>query len=153
VLLADLVATSAAVAATRARSAKIAALAELLRRLEPDEVEAAGGVLTGAPRQGRVGVGWATVRGVDGPPPSEATLRVADLDRALDEILATTGPGSNAGRQGILRGLFERATSAEADFVRRLIVGELRQGALAGLMGDAVGKAASVPAPVVRRAA
>jgi DNA ligase-1 len=153
VLLADLVATSDAVASTRARSTKVAALADLLGRLAPGEVEAAVGFLTGDPRQGRVGVGWATVFGLDVAPATTPTLTITDIDRALDQILVTTGPGSAAGRQEILSVLFGRATTAEADFVRRLLVGELRQGALAGLMGDAIARAASVPAPLVRRAA
>jgi DNA ligase 1 len=153
VLLADVVATSDAVAATRARSTKVAALADLLARLAPEEVEPAVGFLTGEARQGRVGVGWATVFRLDVVPAAVPTLEIVDVDRALDQILATTGPGSTAGRQGILRDLLGRATPAEADFVRRLLVGELRQGALAGLMSDAVARAASVPAALVRRAA
>ena len=152
-LLADVVATSGAVASTRARSTKVAALAELLGRLAPDEVAAAVGFLIGEPRQGRVGVGWATVFRLDVTPTEVPTLVVADVDRALDQILLTTGTGSAAARQEILRELLGRATPAEADFVRRLLVGELRQGAMAGLMGDAIARAASVPAALVRRAA
>jgi DNA ligase-1 len=153
VLLVDLVATSDAVASTRARSTKIAALADLLSRLAPEEVEPAVGYLTGNARQGRVGVGWATVAGLDVVPATVPTLTIADVDRALDQIHVTTGRGSGAGRQQVLRELFGRATAEEADFVRRLLVGELRQGALAGLMGDAIARAGSVPAPLVRRAA
>ena len=62
-------------------------------------------------------------------------MTIADVDSALDQILVTTGSGSAAGREAILRKLLGQATPAEADFVRRLLVGELRQGALAGLMG------------------
>ncbi len=152
-LMAEVVATSDAVGSTRARSTKIAALAELLGRLAPDEIEAAVGFLTGEARQGRIGVGWATVFRLDVTPAAMPTLAIADVDRALDQILVTTGSGSAAGREAILRTLLGQATPAEADFVRRLLVGELRQGALAGLMGDAVARAASVPAALVRRAA
>jgi len=152
-LFAEVVVTSDAVAATRARSTKTSALADLLARLAPDEVEAAVGFLTGEPRQGRVGVGWATVFGLDVPPASVPTLTIADVDRALNQLQGTTGPGSGIGRQTILREVLGRATTPEADFVRRLLVGELRQGALAGLMADAIARAASVPAPLVRRAA
>src|SRR5262245_33918995 len=106
VLWADVVATSDAVAATRARSTKIAALAELLSRLAPDEVEPAVGFLTGEPRQGRVGVGWATVFRLDVTPAQVPTLGIADVDRALGAILLTTGRGSTASRQEILRDLF-----------------------------------------------
>jgi DNA ligase-1 len=153
VLLADVVATSNAVASTRARSTKVAAIADLLGRLEPDEVEAVVGFLSGEARQGRVGVGWATLFRVEVTSAAVPTLGVIDVDRALDEIVATTGAGSAAGRDAILRELLGRATAEETDFVRRLIGGELRQGALAGLMADAVARAASVPAPLVRRAA
>ena len=152
-LLADVVATSADVGATRARSTKVAALADLLGRLAPDEIEAAVGYLTGEPRQRRIGVGWATLSRLDGSPAPVPSLTIADVDRALDQLLLTTGSGSSAGRQEILRTVFDRATAAETDFLRRLLVGELRQGALAGLMSDAVARAASVPAPLVRRAA
>ena len=152
-LLADLVATSGAVASTRARSTKIAALAELLDRIPRDEVEAAVGFLTGQPHQGRVGVGWSTVFGLDVTHSAVASLAIGDVDRALDRLVATTGTGSAAARQAILCEVLGRATPAEADFLRRLLVGELRQGALAGLMGDAIARAASVPAALVRRAA
>ena len=152
-LLADLVATSGDVASTRARSTKVAALAELLGRLAPEEIEAAVGFLTGEPRQGRVGVGWATLVGLDITPAAVPTLAITDVDRALDQVSVTSGGGSAAVRQGILRELLGRATPEEADFVRRLLVGELRQGALAGVMGDAIARAASVPATLVRRAA
>jgi DNA ligase-1 len=152
-LFADLVATSAAVAATRARTEKVDALAALLARVPPDEVEATVGFLTGEPRQGRTGIGWATVAALDARPATTLTLDIADVDRVLDQIPRTTGPGSMAARQQLLRTVFDRATPAEADFLGRLLVGELRQGALAGLMADAVARAASVPAPLVRRAA
>jgi len=153
VLFADVVATSAAVSSTRARSTKTAALAQLLGRLPPDEIEAAVGFLTGEARQGRIGVGWATVFKLDVAPATTPSLTVGDVDRALDLIQETTGSGSTAGRQTILREIFDRATHDEIDFLRRLLVGELRQGALAGLMADAIAKAASVPAALVRRAA
>ena len=152
-LFADVVATSAAVGSTRARSTKTAALAELLGRLAPDEIEAAVGFLTGEARQGRIGVGWATVFKVEVAPATEPSLTIADIDHALDRVQATTGSGSGAGRHDILREVFDRATQDEIDFLRRLLVGELRQGALAGLMTDAVAKAASVPVALVRRAA
>ena len=152
-LLADVVATSDSVTSTRARSTKVAALADLLGRLAPDEIEAVVGFLIGEPRQGRTGVGWATVSRLEVTPAAVPTLTIADVDRALDQIQTTTGSGSAASRQHILGDVFGRATTAETDFLRRLLVGELRQGALAGLMGDAVARAAAVPATLVRRAA
>jgi ATP-dependent DNA ligase I len=153
VLLADLVATSGAVASTRARSAKTAAIADLLGRLGPDEIEPAVGFLTGEARQGRIGVGWATVFNLEVVVATTPTLTIGDVDRALDRLATTTGSGSTAGRQEILRDVFDRATADELDFLRRLFVGELRQGALAGIMADSIAKAASVPAALVRRAA
>src|SRR5262245_51151161 len=153
VLLADVVATSNAVAATRARSTKVAAIADLLACLAPAEVAIVVAYLSGETRQGRVGVGWATLFRVEVTPAVTPTLTVTDLDRALDEIEATTGPGSGGARHAILEDVLGRATAEETDFVRRLIGGELRQGALAGLMADAIAKSASVPAALVRRAA
>ena len=103
VLLADLVATSAAVAATRSRTAKVAALADLLRRLEPDEVEPAVGFLTGAPRQGRIGVGWRTAFGVEVRAGCRARRsRSREVDATLSELAVTSGPGSVAARQALL---------------------------------------------------
>jgi DNA ligase-1 len=151
-LLADVVAASLHVADTSSRSGKIGTLAELLRRLEPAEVASAVGFLSGVPRQGRVGIGYATVYGVESEPAAEPSLSVADLDAAIAGLEAATGPGSARRRRELLAVLLGRATAAETDFVRRLLTGELRQGALAGLMADAVAKAAGVPAELVRRA-
>jgi DNA ligase 1 len=151
-LLADLVAASNRVASTSSRSQKIAILAELLRALEPDEVATAAAFLSGLPRQGRVGVGYSTIYGVEDAPAAEASLTIGDLDLAVAEIQGTTGGGSAARRGQLLRRVLGRATRDEADFVRRLLTGELRQGALAGIMIDAVAKAAGVPADLARRA-
>jgi DNA ligase-1 len=151
-LLADLVAASQEVAETSARSRKVAVLADLLRRLDPDEVAVAAGLLSGVPRQGRVGVGYSTIHGIESEPADEPTLTVADLDTAISQIQAAAGSGSGARRRELLAKLLGRATEPEAGFVRRLFTGELRQGALAGVMVDAVAKAASVPAALTRRA-
>jgi DNA ligase-1 len=150
--LVDVVGASREVGATRARSAKVQILAELLSSVDPDEVAICVGFLSGAPRQGRVGVGYATVYGVDVPPAGEPSLTVSDLDRAIDQVAADTGPGSATRRRGLLTELLGRATEPEAEFVRRLLTGELRQGALAGVMADAVAKAARVSTTVARRA-
>jgi DNA ligase-1 len=152
-LFADVVATSEAAAATPKRTAKVAALAALLRRLEPDEVVPAVGFLTGLPHQGRIGVGWATMAALEVSHAAEPSLTIAAVDDTLTRVAATTGPGSTAARSGLLTDLFARATGSEADFLWRLLTGELRQGALEGVMADAVAKAAGVPIAAVRRAA
>ena len=152
-LLAELAATSSKVGATAARSTKIALLADLLTRLEPGEVVPAVALLAGGARQGRIGVGWATVREVDVPPAPTPVLTVLDLDTALDDLMVLTGPGSAGARRARLTALLAAATEAEAELIRRLLLGELRQGALAGLMADAVARAATLPAAAVRRAA
>ena len=151
-LLADVVAASREVAATSSRSRKIAVLAELLRRLDPEEVPVAVGFLAGAPRQGRVGIGYSTIYGIECAPAAEASLTVGELDRAIAAVRETTGSGSAAARRQLLGELLGRATEHEADFVKRLFTGELRQGALAGVMVDAVAKAAGVSGEVARRA-
>jgi DNA ligase-1 len=151
-LLADVVAASQEVTGTSSRSRKVAILAELLGRLDPNEVPIAVGFLTGVPRQGRVGVGYSTIYGVDPKPAPEASLTVDELDRAIGEVQRTRGSGSAAKRRAVLAELLGRATEHEADFVKRLFTGELRQGALAGLMIDAVAKAAGVSGEVARRA-
>lgn len=151
--LARLVEASKAVTATSSRKQKTELLAELLASADPSVVEVAVGFLTGAPRQGRIGVGWATVASVEHSAADEPTLEVSEMDEAIDAVLATIGPGSKQGRQTILSQLFDRATPEEVDFIRRLFTGELRQGALAGVMADAIAKATGLPATLVRRAA
>jgi DNA ligase-1 len=153
VLFEQLVATSAGVTATPARSAKVEAIAGLLRRLDADEVEPVVAWLSGEPRQGKVGVGWATVFSVDVAHAADPSLTIEDVDRAIDSVARMAGPGSAAARQARLADLLGRATPAEADFLRRLLVGELRQGALEGVMTEAVARAAAVPVERVRRAA
>jgi ATP-dependent DNA ligase I len=151
-LLADVVAASATVAGTSSRSAKVATLAELLRALEPAEVPICVGFLSGVPRQGRVGIGYAAIRGIQGAPALQASLTVADVDRAISEIEAETGSGSATRRRQLLETLMSRATEPEAVFLVGLLTGGLRQGALAGLMADAVAKAAGVRGEIARRA-
>ncbi|MEM9201403.1 MAG: ATP-dependent DNA ligase [Actinomycetota bacterium] len=150
--LAELVATTDAVGATSARKEKVALLADLLRRADATEIEIAVGLIAGDPRQGRIGVGWATVAALDIAPAADATHHIADLDNLLSAVASTHGPGSKARREILLGTFLERATGAEVDFVRRLLVGELRQGANAGIATDAVAKATDVPAAVLRRA-
>ena len=151
-LLADLVAASNEVAATTSRSQKVAILAGLLQRLAADEIPVAVGFLSGVPRQGRVGVGFSTIYGIQRTPADRPTLTIRDVDRAIDEVRAATGRGSGARRRELLGGVLARATKEEASFARRLFTGELRQGALAGLMTDAIARAAGVPAEITRRA-
>jgi DNA ligase-1 len=151
--LAEVVRTSDTVAATPARSAKVAALATLLTQLAPEEVEPAVAFLTGRPRQGKIGVGWATLRAIESPAAAEPSIEVLELDATVDALQALTGPGSAAARQQLLASLLGRATAAEADFVRRLLIGELRQGALDGVMTDAVARASGAGLAAVRRAA
>jgi DNA ligase-1 len=151
-LLADLVAVSRQVAETSSRSAKVELIASLLRRLDGDEAAIAAGLLSGAPRQGRIGVGYASVYRLETEPALAPSLTVGELDAAIDELRSLTGAGSATTRRALLESLLTRATDEEAAFVRRLFTGELRQGALAGIMVDAVAKAAGVPAPLARRA-
>lgn len=151
-LLAEVVSTSEAVASTRARSAKVTALAELLQQLASEEVEPAVAFLAGQPRQGKIGIGWATVRAIDTPSAAVPSLELLELDAAVTALLLLTGPGSATSRRQVLAELLGRATAVEADFIRRLVVGELRQGALEGVMTDAVARACGIPLPRVRRA-
>ncbi|MEO8312756.1 MAG: ATP-dependent DNA ligase, partial [Caldimonas sp.] len=149
-LLAALVAASDRAAGTSSRLAKRDAIAEVLRGAAPEDVEIAVAWLAGETRQGRVGVGWAALRGT---PAGEPQLTLREADAALAQVAATAGKGSAAARSAILRALFARATAAEQDFLVRLLVGELRQGALEGVMLDAVAAAAGVAPADVRRAA
>lgn len=140
-----------------ARRAKIKRIAEFLRALEPSEIEIGVSYLAGATRQGRSGIGWAAIRDAQENLPvadvDTARLTLAEVDATLGEIARAGGPGSVAERTRLLSGLFARATAREREFLARLLLGELRQGALEGLMIEAVAAAADLPAETVRRAA
>ncbi|HEX5200713.1 MAG TPA: ATP-dependent DNA ligase [Actinoplanes sp.] len=147
----DLAATSAAVSATSGRKAKIELLADALRRLDPDEIAAGSAFLAGELRQRQTGVGYASLR--DRPPPAaEPTLSVGGVDAAIAEISVVSGAGSQARRRDLLAALFGAATADEQRLLIGLFGGELRQGAQAGLLADAIAKAAGVPLTAVRRA-
>jgi len=152
-LLADLVTTATAVGSTRSRLAKVDAIATLLGRLAPEEIVDATGYLVGDLPQGRIGIGWATIRDLDVTPATEPSITIEDVAHAVDAVRDATGAGSVRARRDILEALFARATEPEGDFLRRLLLGELRQGALEGVMTDAIARAAGVPLDVVRRAA
>lgn len=152
-LLATLVATSARVSGTSARSAKIRLLADCLRALDADELELGVLYLSGEIRQGRIGIGPAALRACIQGVASTPALEIAEVDRRLDELAQVRGTGSTARRAALLRDLFGRATADEQAFLLRLMVGELRQGALAGVMIDAISKVIDQPLPEVRRAA
>ncbi len=150
--LAELVECAAAVAATRSRSVKIDALATLLRSGEPQEAHIVAPLLAGDPRQGRVGVGWATARTLPNGTSTKSTLSVTDLDEMLEALASSTGQGSTQQRSDILESFASAATVAETDFVRRLLIGELRQGASEGILIQSVARAAGVPGGLARQA-
>jgi DNA ligase-1 len=151
VRLAELVDASVAVAATPARNEKVAVLAALLARADPAEVGAVVSWLSGELTQRQIGVGYALLRERPGPA-AEASLTVAELEQALGAIGALGGPGSVAARRGAVHALLARATAAEQEFLTRLLLGDLGQGALAGVMTDAVARAAGLPGAELRRA-
>jgi DNA ligase-1 len=151
-LFAGLADASRRMVATSKRGEKAAVLAELLRRLTPDEIEAAVGVLTGALRQGRIGIGWATLRDVRVEPAAAPSLTILEVDTAIDRLAAMSGAGVNAARRALLTDVFARATEPEQDLLWKMFSGELRQGALDGVMVEAVARGAGVPIAAVRRA-
>ena len=152
-LLAEVVRASAAVAATSSRLAKIRVIADCLRAIAPEEVEIALPWLSGDIRQGKLTLGYATLHAVMGHAAASASLTVADVDTAFQNLKTVKGKGSSTARQAQLGDLFGKATAEEQDFLLRLIVGELRQGALEGVMLEALAAAADIPAAEVRRAA
>jgi len=145
--IAELATASAALAATSRRTEKAERLAAVLRRLAPDDVLPAVALLVGSLRQGHIGIGSSLVRAAaSNPRAAESTLTVADVDRAFDRLAALGGAGSAGARREALGDLMRRATAQEADWLSRVLLGEVRQGALQGLMEDAVARAAEVPA-------
>ncbi|MBA2445551.1 MAG: ATP-dependent DNA ligase [Nocardioidaceae bacterium] len=150
-LLHRIVAASMAVSATRSRLAKRAILAEVLAATEPDDIHIVVSYLAGELRQRRTGLGWSSL-GELPPPAAEATLTVADVDAQFEHISRLSGAGSASTRERAVSELFARATADEQGFLRRLVFGELRQGALDSAMLDAISSASSVPLPLIRRA-
>jgi len=151
--LVELVTTSESISRTRSRREKTALLSSCLRALSENEVAVGVAFLSGELRQGRIGLGHATVYGVDAPAAARAELTLFEVDRAFDEIAAISGARSNAARKHALGALLARATSLEQGYLRRLILGELRQGALEGSMHEAIARAFDVSLDAVRRAA
>lgn len=152
-LLSDVVAVSGQVAATRSRLEKIDLLAGLLKRVGPDEASIALSYLSGRPTQTRLGAGYATVYAVEVEAVPTPRLTLGEVDASLEELSTTTGSGSKARREQILGDLFGRATVEEQEFLRGMMLRNLRQGALEGVMAEAVAAAVDVPADRVRRAA
>ena len=152
-LFASLVETSRRIAGTTKRLEKADLLASLLKRLHPEEAESAVAYLSGMTRQGRIGVGYATLREAGRPPAGEASLEILDVDRTLTELAGVEGAGSERRRREILSGLFGRATAEEQQFLMGLLSGEIRQGALEGIMLDALAKASGIAGERIRRAA
>ncbi|TMH76385.1 MAG: ATP-dependent DNA ligase [Betaproteobacteria bacterium] len=153
-LLAELLAASERVAGTRSRLAKIDTLAECLRRLDAAEIALGTAYLSGDTRQGRIGIGYAALKdALAAPPASAPRLTLAQVDEALARFAQVKGEGSAAERGRLLAELFAGATAPEQDFLARLLLGELRQGALEGIMLDAIAKAAKLRPERVRAAA
>ena len=153
-LLIDVATTSTDVGGSASRLAKIARIAELLSQTKPDTKLVAIVVawLSGELPQRQIGIGWAALRSLP-PPAAQPSLTVTDVDTTFSAIGAVSGKGSQARRAELVGGLFASETEVEQTFLRRLLTGELRQGALAGVMADAVAAAAQIPAASVRRAA
>lgn len=153
-LLNSIVETSRKVAATSARSAKTRELAACVRGMSGDEVEIGVAYLTGETLQGRFGIGYATLRAAsEARAAATPTLTLLEVDARLADIAAIRGAGSTAKRAQALRDLFGLATTDEQEFLIRLLIGELRQGALSGVMVDAIAAAGELPIDQVRRAA
>jgi len=154
VLLVDVATTSAEVGLTSSRLTKVARIADLLRQAAPDPEVVATIVswLSGELRQRQIGVGWASLRSLPAPA-AEPMLTVGGVDATFAAIGAVSGPGSQARRAALIAELFAGATESEQNFLVRLLGGELRQGALAGIMADAVAKAADISTAAVQRAA
>ncbi len=153
-LLAQLIDTSARVSATRSRRSKIEALAQLLRQLQGPEIPIGLSYLSGDARHPRLGAGYAALKEASCATPADgASLTLSEVDEALRRLAALHGAGSARERARLLRALFERASASEQEFLFRLLLGELRQGALEGVMLEALASASQVPAAALRMAA
>jgi ATP-dependent DNA ligase I len=154
VRLDEIVATSNGVARTDARLGKVEQLAALLKRLAADEIEIAVAFLSGSLPQGRIGVAGSVIAsGRSAPAAATPTLNLADVNERFDQIAAVSGPRTARRKSELLRDLLNQATVEEQDFLIRLLFGELRQGALEGVLAEAIARAADLPADRIRRAA
>jgi len=151
-LLARVVDTSRQVTETSKRLQKIGLIAELLKQLTPEEVEIVVSWLSGFTKQGRKGVGYAVIRDSGAPPADAASLNITEVDELLEVLSHVKGTGSEQAKRAQLRSLLGRATSEEQQFVTDLLIGNLRQGALEGIMLDALARASGLPLADVRRA-
>jgi DNA ligase-1 len=155
-LLAELVSASSRVSQTGSRLEKVREIARVLGNLAGEEIGIAVSYLAAEVPQGRIGVGYAALQAAmaaAGEPPEQGTLSLGQTDRQIVALAGIRGAGSAARRGAALCSLFSRATAEERMFLLRLLAGELRQGALAGVMMDAIAAAAGVAAAEVRRAA
>ena len=148
-LLAD---ASRDLASTSKRGEKTTRLAELFAAIDPADVEIVVGLMLGQQRQGRIGIGWATVGSLELTPATAPSLTVTDIDDMLTEVATISGEGSTTGRADALRAVLQRATADEMDFMAQVLIGDLRQGALAGVISDGIAMAAGVGKPLLRRA-
>jgi DNA ligase-1 len=152
-LLREIVDCSTELRSTRSRLTKIQALADLLSRASPDLIPLVVAYLSGELPQGKVGIGYTLLSGIDSLERTEAHLVLGEVDDAFTEMARLSGPGSQAKRREQLTDLLAAATTTEQAFLRGLILGELRQGASGGIMEEAIARAAGVPLATVRRAA
>ncbi|MEC7524657.1 MAG: ATP-dependent DNA ligase [Myxococcota bacterium] len=151
--LSDIVETSRDVGATRSRKAKQARLAATLRAMSPEEVPVGVSYLSGRLPQGRIGLGWAIFRDLaPGEPAAAPSLELLETHRRFGELAGVSGAGSTQRRKDLLGAMFARATEEERRFLTHLVLGELRQGALVGVMVEAVSEATGIDAAKVRRA-
>lgn len=152
-LLRDIVDCSAEIRSTRSRTAKIQALADLLAEITPSLIPLAVAYLSGELPQGKVGIGYSLLSDIDPPGRPEAQLALEDVDDAFTEMADISGPGSRTRRREQLTDLLAAATTKEQAFLRALILGDLRQGASAGIMEEGIAAAAALPVGHIRRAA
>jgi DNA ligase-1 len=151
--LADLVAVSRAVTETGGRLEKVRYLADLLKRVPPAELSIVIPFLSGSLRQGRIGIGGALLSEMrDVPPADTPMLELQELDKEFDRLAGASGAGSSNTRAQRLRELLGRATRDEQGFLMRLLFGELRQGALEGVLVEAVARASGIAPDRIRRA-
>jgi DNA ligase 1 len=153
VMFAAVAETSRRVAATSGRRDKIALLATLLAETPAHEIEITAAYLSGAVRQDKLGLGWATLQSaLPGTAADTPSMDVLEVNQRLEQIARVSGKGSARQKQLLLAELLSRLTADEQRFLSGLIVGELRQGALDGVMVEAIARAAGRPAGEVRRA-
>ncbi|RJR32776.1 MAG: ATP-dependent DNA ligase [Desulfobacteraceae bacterium] len=148
----EVVEASERLRATAGKKAKVSILADLLRRSRGKETYLLAHYLVGSIPSGKIGIGWRTIQNaMEGLSSSGGSVEIHEVQKYLEDLSRVKGSGSAQRKTGTLRELFGRLRQDERSFLTGLLLGELRQGALEGLVLEALAIASSLPPDLIRQ--